>query len=186
MILQIGRSNIVVCITARVFSRNTQYLPRQCTLRKVAGKAGLPYRQAGAIRNTRKAFTLIEVMLSVAILSVALVMILQAFAHSLNILRITEDNLTGTLLAGNKMAEAQILAKGDWSGFENGVDEKFKLDDIKCDWEIDVTPVEFDTEEASEGGETLNEVNALLSWEEGKRKGAIPLATYMRSFSRDR
>ncbi|MDP8293069.1 MAG: type II secretion system protein [Candidatus Orphnella occulta] len=136
----------------------------------------------------KKAFTLIEVMLSVAILSVALVMILQAFAHFLSILRIAEDNLTGTLIAGNKMAEAQILAKEDWSSFENGVDEKFKLDNIKCDWEIDLTPVEFETEEEEdfEEGATLNEVDALLSWEEGKRKGVISLATYMRSFSRDK
>jgi len=134
-------------------------------------------------QRRQHAFTLIEVMLSVAILSVALVMILQAFAQSLSILRIAEDNLAGTLIAGNKMAEAQILAKGNWINFENGVDERFKLNDIECDWEIEITPVELEAEAdetlATEGA--LNEVNALLSWEEGKRKGAISLVTYMRS-----
>jgi len=135
-----------------------------------------------AARRMQHAFTLIEVMISVAILSVALTLIIQAFAQSLNILRIAQDNLTATLIVGNKMAEAQILAKEDWSSFENGADERFKSEDFKCHWGVDVDPVEIETDEkALKEEQTLNEVKAFLSWEEGKRKGIISLATYMRS-----
>lgn len=128
----------------------------------------------------KKAFTLIEVMLSVAVLSIGLVLILQAFAHSLNILRITEDNLTATLIAGNKMAEAQIEAKEDWGAFERGSDERFSLEEIKCRWEMDITPVEWESEEMIDEYEVLNEVKASLYWKEGKRKGVIFLDTLMR------
>jgi len=124
-------------------------------------------------------------MLSVAILSIALVLILQAFAHSLSILRITEDNLTATLLAGNKMAEAQIMAKEDWDGFEKGMDERFKSQDIKCRWKMDIVAVELDTEDDFEADAELNEVNASLSWEEGKRRGVITLSTFMRNYAEE-
>jgi len=163
MILRIGRSSLVVCITVKFFSRNTQY----------------------AIRNTRKAFTLIEVMLSVAILSIALVLILQAFAHSLSILRITEDNLTATLIAGNKMAEAQIMAKEDWDSFEKGMDKRFRSQDIKCRWKMDIAAVELDTEDDFELDGALNEVNASLSWEEGIRSGVITLSTFMKNYEEE-
>ncbi|GEM_PF-443804 len=158
MILPIGRSNFVV----------------RC------GQCTIPASPAGW-HNTKYAFTLVEVMISVAILSVALVLILQALAHSLNILRITEDNLAAALIAGNKMAESQILAKEDWDSFKKGVYEKFTVEDIKCQWTMDVASVEGGAEELAEGNEELNEVNAFLSWKEGKRKGVISLATYMRS-----
>ena len=133
----------------------------------------------------KKAFTLIEVMLSVAILSIALVLILQAFAHSLSILRITEDNLTATLIAGNKMAEAQIMAKEDWGGFEKGMNERFRSQGIKCRWKMDIVAVELDTEDDFEADAELNEVNASLSWEEGKRRGVITLSTFMRNYAEE-
>lgn len=130
----------------------------------------------------RKGFTLIEIMVSVAILSIGLVLILQGFAHSLNVLRISEDNLKATFAADNKLAEAQIQAREDWDDFKNGLDEKFKFEDMKCAWEVEITPVEWELEEeVPESYEDLNEVKATLSWEEGKRKGVIPLVTYMRS-----
>ena len=60
---------------------------------------------------TKHGFTLIEVMISVAILAVGLSLILQGFAFSLNVLRISQDNLKATLVAENKMAELQIQIK---------------------------------------------------------------------------
>jgi len=134
-----------------------------------------------AQRNTQNAFTLIEIMVSVAILSIGLVLILQAFAHSLNILRISEDNLKATFMTENKMAEAQIQAKEDWDAFASGLREKFEFEDLQCVWEVKVTSAEWEgIEEIAEEYENLNEVKATLSWKEGKRRGEIPLVTYMR------
>ena len=135
-----------------------------------------------AAQSQKKGFTLIEIMVSVAVLAIGLVLILQGFAHSLNALRISEDNLKAAFAADNKLAEAQIQAKEDWDDFKKGLDEEFKFEDIKCTWEVEITPVEWELEEeVPESYEDLNEVKATLSWKEGKRKGTIPFVTYMRS-----
>ncbi|MBN3038728.1 MAG: type II secretion system protein [Candidatus Omnitrophica bacterium] len=138
-------------------------------------------------------FTLVEVILSISILSIGLVLILQGFAHSLNVLKISEDNLKATLAAENKMSEAYLLAKEDWDRFDNGLDERFEFDDLECNWQIDVTEVEIkietegedtfetETELELEEQQTLNEIKANLAWEEGRRGGKIPVITYMLS-----
>lgn len=129
--------------------------------------------------KTKKGFTLLEIMLSVAILSIGLTLILQGFAHLLNILRISEDNLKASFMIENKLAEAQIQARQDWDAFVAGLDEDFKFEDIKYEWKLEVNPVEWEIEDVEL--EDLNEVKATLSWEEGKRKGLIPIVTYIRS-----
>lgn len=134
-------------------------------------------------RCTREyGFTLVEVMVSVAILAVGLSLILQGFAFSLNVLRISQDNLKATLVAGNKMAELQLQIKEDRDSFIKGLDEEFESGDMKYTWEVKVEPVEWEIEEISEAHEALNEVSACLSWEEGKRKGNVPVVTYISSY----
>jgi prepilin-type N-terminal cleavage/methylation domain-containing protein len=137
-----------------------------------------------AQRNTENAFTLIEVMISVAILSVGLVLILHGFSYSLSALRISESNLQTTLWAANKMAQAQILAKEDWNDFENGLEESLEFERVKCRWKVKLMPVEWDIEmeDIPENYEDFYEIAASMSWQEGKRKGVINLVTFMRSF----
>lgn len=125
--------------------------------------------------------TLIEVMISIAILSIGLVLILQGFLQCLNALRSSEDNLKVSLIGENKMGEAQIQAKEDWNDFERGLNKRFKIEGLKCIWDVDVTQVNWGSGEIPESYEDLNEINASLSWTEGRRKGAIHLVTYMRS-----
>ncbi|UCB57601.1 MAG: type II secretion system protein [Candidatus Omnitrophota bacterium] len=129
----------------------------------------------------KKAFTLIEVMLSVAILSVGLILILQGFGRSLGALRISENNLKATFVAENRFSEAQIQAKEDWDVFAEGKSEEFKFEGINCIWEIDIESAGWDEEVSLEEYEDLNTIRARLSWQEGKRKGAIALITYMRA-----
>lgn len=132
-------------------------------------------------RNTRVGTTIIEVMISIAVLSIGLVLILQGFLQCLNYLRISEDNLKTSLVAGNKMAEVQIQAKEDWDALEKGSNERFKFEGLKYIWDVEVGDVIWDAEEIPQSYEDLREVKTSLSWEEGKRKGAIFLVTYMRS-----
>lgn len=127
----------------------------------------------------KKGFTLVEIMVSVAILSIGLVLILQGLAFSLGALRISEDNLTATLAAESKMAEAQILAKEDWDKLKSGLDEKWEFANLRCQWKVEVNPVQWQLEEVSKGYEDLNQVDAALAWQEGRQKGRIPLTTYM-------
>ncbi len=128
-----------------------------------------------------RGFTLVELMVSVAILAVGLAFILQGFAFSLNVQRISEDNLRATLVAENKMAELQIQAKENKDGLSGGLDEKFEFGDMEYTWEVEVEPVGWEMEEVSEAHQVLNEVSACLSWKEGKREGKVGLVTYMTS-----
>lgn len=135
-----------------------------------------------ARRTTKYGFTLVEVMVSVAILAVGLALILQGFAFSLNVLRISRDNLKATLVTENKMAELQLQIKEDRDSFVKGLDEEFESGDMEYRWEVKVEPVEWEIEEISEAHEALNEVSAYLSWEEGKRKGNVPVVTYITTY----
>ena len=147
---------------------------RVCVLNRQTGRP--------ADWKTRSGITLIEVMVSISILSIGLVLILQGFTHCLNGLRISENNLKASLLAGNKMAQAQIEAKEDWNTFEGGLSQRFKDQRLKCAWNIETDPVKWESEEkASEIYDDLNEIRASFAWEEGRRKGTISLVTYMRS-----
>lgn len=135
-----------------------------------------------ARRTTKYGFTLIEVMVSVAILAVGLALILQGFAFSLNVLRISQDNLKATLVAENKMAELQLQIKEGRDSFVKGLDEEFESGNMEYAWEVKIEPVEWEIEEISAAHEALNEVSACLSWEEGRRKGNVPVVTYMSSY----
>ena len=170
MILPIGKNSFVVrrasCVVRK---RNTQPVLRSL------GEGGY------AIRNTKNGFTLIEIMISLAILSIGLVSILQGFIHCLNYLRISDDNFKASLMAENKMVEAQIQAKEDWDSFKKGLNKRFKFEGLKCIWDIEVKQAAWDMEEIPQSYESLFEVRAAFTWEEGKRKGMVPVFTYMRS-----
>ena len=120
-----------------------------------------------------RGFTLIEIMISVAILSFGLILILQGFTHSLNILRISENNLQATLLAEEKMAQLQIDAKNSEYGFLTDFNGESQIDNIEFRWQTSITP--------DEEHEDLNELLTIVSWKEGKRKGTVPVITYLRT-----
>lgn len=135
------------------------------------------YRLGRKMSNRRNrrfltGFTLIEVMLSVAVLALGFVLILQGFAYSLNTLRISENNLATSLLAEIKMDEMQIEAKQGGDVLLGSSSDKVLSDNIEFYWKTKVTPYEEDEE--------LNIAEAALSWKEGKRKGVFILATYLR------
>ncbi len=125
--------------------------------------------------RSKQGFTLIEVMLSVAILSLGFTLILQGFSQALNTLRISQNNLKTSLLAESKLAEMQINARESQDALLGNLNEKILLDNIEFYWTAKVTLDEVD--------ENLNKTVTTLSWGEGKRKGAISVATYIRSLS---
>ena len=124
-------------------------------------------------KSSLAGFTLIEIMLSIAILSLGLILILQGFTHSLNILRISQNNLAASLLAEIKMAQMQITALQDKNALLRSLGEKLPYDNIEFNWAVKIIP--------DEEYEDLNKVWTTLSWREGKRKGATPLITYLRT-----
>lgn len=132
--------------------------------------------------RTRDAFTLIEVIVSISILSLGLVVILQWFGHSLNILRLSQDYVKANLILESKMAEIEMKFKQGKSKFWTGAIEEFEDSNMDLILNTQARPVECRKDLASGSElvyENLYKIKTVLSWKEGKREGRIPLATYL-------
>ncbi|MFC1631112.1 prepilin-type N-terminal cleavage/methylation domain-containing protein [Candidatus Omnitrophota bacterium] len=129
--------------------------------------------------STTRAFTLVEVMVSVAILATGLVLVLQGMTFALNALQIAENNLQATQAAQNLMVEARIQAAEDWEEFKNGLEQDLEFDQLSCNWRLTLETFSLELEE-QEANEDLNLLSANLAWSEGKRKGRIPLVSLIR------
>ena len=122
------------------------------------------------VTGKNKGFTLIEIMVSVSILSIGLIVILQGFTSSLNVLRVCQNNLEASLFAEEKMAELEINIKQDKEVFLKGLTGIIQENNLEFQWSISLTP---ETEY-----EDLNKVLTTISWKEGKRKGINSLSTF--------
>ena len=120
----------------------------------------------------KRGFTLIEIIISIAILSIGLILILQGFTNSLNSLRISENNLEATLIAEDIMSQMQIIAKESQGGILRELNGKSELSGIEFVWDTKLTEL---TEY-----EDLIEALITISWKEGRRKGAVGVLTYLR------
>ena len=116
-------------------------------------------------------FTLVEIMISIAILSMGLILILQGFTNSLNILRIAEHNLETSLLAEEKMVEMEINVKQDKPIPDKYLSGESQSDNIGFQWQIAIA--------ADKEYEDLNKVLTTVSWQEGRRKGGSVFSTYL-------
>lgn len=117
-----------------------------------------------------KGFTLIEIMVSIAILSVGLILILQGLTHCLSILRISQDNLETSLLAEDKMAELELAIKQDPGSFLKYTSGTSQSGNIEFKWRIRLTP---DSEY-----EDLHKALTTVNWQEGVRSGSSIYSTY--------
>ena len=133
-------------------------------------------------RNKDQAITLVDIMVSISILSLGLVLILQWFAYSLNVLKISQDYLAATLALEDKMADAEIKLKEDKDKLWDGNNEDFESLGLQLELNEQLVPVEY-RKELSSGEEVefknLYNLKTNLSWREGKRKGEIPLGMYL-------
>jgi len=118
-----------------------------------------------------RGFTLIEIMISIAILSVGLIFVLQGLTQCLSILRISQDNLEASLLAEQKISEFEILAKQETGSFSKATSGQSQSGNVDLTWQIDLTP--------DSDYEDLNEVLAIVYWKEGRRSGVSAFSTYL-------
>ncbi len=119
-----------------------------------------------------KAFTLIEIMISIAILSLGLILVLQGLAKCVNILRISQSNLAATLLAEDKMAEVEIAVKQNGlKAFLNDTSGVEQAGNIELDWQVRLSQ--------DEEYEDLNKVTATVNWRDGRNRGSSIFSTYL-------
>jgi general secretion pathway protein I len=73
-------------------------------------------------RQSIAGFTLLEVLVAFAILSVAVVAVIQGFAQGLRLLKVAGDHQRAVLLADEKAREVVVVAEGRESGQEGAFD----------------------------------------------------------------
>lgn len=129
-------------------------------------------------KNAISGFTLVEVMIAVAIVSIGLVMILQGFISSLNAVKISEDTLAACTIADSRMAYAQLESENKPEFMRSKSSEAFVSGKLEFSWEF--IPEIIDMPEAGDMNEELFSVTSVLNWKDGKRKGDIKIETLFR------
>ncbi len=87
-----------------------------------------------------RGFTLLEVMVAVAILAIALVAILKANVQSLGTLIETRERTTVSMLAASKMAEVEAVGAANWSEFQGDFGEDYP----DFTWRVETAPTEVE------------------------------------------
>ncbi len=118
----------------------------------------------------RRGFTLMEIMVTVAVLAVGLTPILQAFSTSLGAFGFYADSLNTTVWIDEKIWETRHdlmmggeLPTGETSGRE-------RIGSKEYDWMIRVAALNPD--------KGLYQVNLVLSWKKGQRTRSISRTAY--------
>ena len=87
-----------------------------------------------------RGFTLLEVMVAVAILAIALVAILKANLQTIDTLVETRERTTVSLLAASKMAEIESVGAAEWSEFRGDFGEDYP----GFTWQVETAPTEVE------------------------------------------
>lgn len=118
-------------------------------------------------RNSRQAFTLIEILVSVTILAVGIVAIMGAFNVCLSALSASSERMRATLLM------RETISGMEQDGFRGASDGKFADGNEGFSWRIDVHPA------WRRSGAEVSEV-VVSVWREDEN-AAYSLATYARA-----
>ena len=115
-------------------------------------------------------FTLLEIMVSLAILAIAIVVVIQLFSASLRSIAVSEGYLQAELKAAEKLREVleddKKLAEGSISDVK---DENYTVN-------IEVKPVKEDR--TLDLGFNLMEVTLNMQWKDSAKQHNITLSTY--------
>ena len=146
----------------------------------IPGAAPEKWRRLTLKGNSQTGFTLLEILLAIAILGVAVTVIMQQFSAGLRIARTSKTYTTATIYA-KQMLEEYLLAEEMEEGEASGTfDDGFT-------WNVSIAPYEdyMEGEGATEEQQELYEylplemfrVESVVSWMEGGREKSVALAT---------
>ena len=125
----------------------------------------------------KKAFTLVEIMISVAILGFGLVIIIQAYLGALRGINLSQNYVTAASFARDKLGELELSAY-DKSGLrpgEEAKEEKIRLGLREFNWEQDVRELTLPEALAKD----FVEACIKLNWQEQNILKNVGLAMYL-------
>jgi len=125
------------------------------------------------IRNSQSnGFTLLEVMVAVAILAMVLVTLLGLKNKSTQNVMLSERITTATLLAKRKMTETLVIARTG-TVVQKEDEGEFPEEDFKnYTWKTAIAPVPIDI------NVKITEVRVAVLWKEGERQEQVELVSY--------
>jgi len=126
------------------------------------------------ILNSRKGFTLLEVLIAVAILGVAVSIVLQLFSANLRALSASSD-----YVAAAAMAEAKMR----WVLDDNALTEKSLSETTNDGYRIDVSVTEVLKDRTENLQLALMEVSLTIHWTSGSKEKSLTVKT-MKSVQR--
>jgi general secretion pathway protein I len=116
-------------------------------------------------REKNKGFTLLEVMLAVAILSLVIVSLMGLQSRSSQNIMLAEHITSATLLAKRIMTETLLIKPQ----FPREKDGKFEEEFADYTWKIIVVPTPVPQ---------IMEVHVAVLWKEGEREDKVELVSY--------
>ena len=90
--------------------------------------------------NKTSGFTLIEVLVAVAILAIAMVAILKANVQNLDALTKSRETTTASLLAASKLAEIEAAGVANWGESQGDFGEDYP----EFTWQVETTSTEVE------------------------------------------
>lgn len=119
----------------------------------------------------KNGFTLIEVLVAIAVLGTTLGLIMALFASGLRSARLTEGYSQALLLAREKMDDALI-----WKGSDSEeVDEEESGTVQGFSWEKIVNPFVLNEETDDETSTNFNKIEIIVRWKEGAKEKELSL-----------
>ena len=125
---------------------------------------------------TKKGFTLVEVLISVIIISIGGIFILQAFAQEVSALAVSRDSIKATLLLKEKMMELE--REINEVGNLNKISLTGKFSEVKekdFTWVLDLFRCDF--------SENLIKVRLTCFWQSRGKMRNVTLETFVREKS---
>jgi type II secretory pathway pseudopilin PulG len=118
--------------------------------------------------HKERAFSLIEVIIAVGILSAGIITVMQALTYAARVSGVSSDYLGALFFAGDKLQELEFQEKAGpssgWAKQESAEEGKFK-------WSYAIEEVP---------GLKLSKLSLVVSWSSGGRKDALGFVTYLR------